>query len=278
MRSWHKEFLLAIGLTMALAALFGRTYLLTHNPDSSLITPSGSQPVQRNTEIITVHYHERTPYYNTGADGVFGVCADPVNIAFRRAGVPFRWQRTPAKRQLDIIRQDKGMDCALGWFKNPERELFGRFSLPVYQDRPTVALARADNDRIVSGAPLEATLSDRDLVLLRKDGYSYGEFIDQKIAMLQPKEVITTGDNLSMLNMVHRYRADYFFIAQEEARALLASSQIQASDFKLVTFSDMPEGNKRYLICSKLVSEELMERIDRAIQGYLIEEKRIVQP
>ena len=215
---------------------------------------------------IILHYHERKPYYFTTDDGVKGLLAEKAAAAFNRSGVSFRWEKTPPSRQLEIIRENQDMACALGWFKNPERERFAKYSEFVYQDKPTLALARADNERMPDKLSLDQLFSDRGLRLLRKDGYSYGKFIDEKIVKYKPREVLTTADNLNMLKMIHSLRADYFFIAHEEAEQLITESAFELSDFKYIHFSNMPEGNKRYIICARNVPEAIIDKLNHAIR------------
>ncbi len=256
------------GLCLAAAGvvLFGKSLIFQDRSQLSRPDASVSSPA---ADVITLHYHERPPYYVTGPQGVYGICAAPAKLAFEKAGIPFRWEKTPARRQLDILRANRGRDCLLGWFKNPEREKFARYSTHIYEDKPTIALALAGNDRIIAGRLLADTLSRGDLTLLRKSGYSYGRFVDALIARLLPGQEITSSDNVGMLKMIHSRRADYFFIAQEEADLLTASSGLPQTDFKRIKFSDMPAGNKRYLLFSKKVAVEEVARIDRVIKEYL---------
>lgn len=253
-------------LVTVVSLLFARPFIFRDTSPPSRQTSVVPPPAD---EVITVHYHERVPYYVTGPYGVYGLCADPLKKAFKGAGIPFRWQKTPAKRQLDILKENRGRECILGWFKNPEREKFAKYTLYIYQDKPAMALARADNGEITSGKSLEETLSNPHLVLLRKDGYSYGRFVDEKIAELNPKQEITTAENIGMLKMIHSKRADYFFIAEEEAEELIISSGLPETDFKRVKFSNMPEGNKRYILFSRKVEDEVIEKINKAIRKYV---------
>ena len=101
---------------------------------------------------IRIYYNERPPYLVTVSEGVVsGLTADPVRNAFQQAGIPSYWRRLPSKRQMIILQQNKGKDCLVGWFKNPEREKFARFTKPIYQNRPTIALALFSNTKIESG-------------------------------------------------------------------------------------------------------------------------------
>jgi len=246
--------------------LYGRIYIYREPKKDKLSADSGHVYEAENRDTITLHYHERRPYYITEPDGIHGLCADPANQIFQKAEIPYCWQKTPAKRQLEIIKQNKRMACAVGWFRNKEREKFAKFTLSIYQDKPTLALARADNSRIESGFPIEKTMTDRKLCLLQKDSYSYGKFIDEKIRQFKPVAVKTTGDNLGMLKMIYAHRGDYFFLADEEALGLILQSGFSKKAFKLVRFSDIPAGNKRHILCSMAVDDSIIDRLNRAIQ------------
>ena len=217
-----------------------------------------------------VYYHERRPYYVTTPHQVHGLIADRVNWVFKEAGIPYEWQKTPAKRELEMIRANQEQACAVGWFKTPAREAFGHFTLPIYLGTPTMAIARSDNEQVHSGLPLGETLANRRLRLLRKDGYSYGIFIDDQLRRYAPREVVTSAENLGMIKMIHSHRADYFFIARQEAEDLILYSDLPIDDFQIIAFRDMPPGNKRYLICSRQVDEMTLLRLNRSIKSYLL--------
>ncbi|TWC36328.1 polar amino acid transport system substrate-binding protein [Pseudomonas sp. SJZ079] len=217
-------------------------------------------------EPITLHYNERAPYLQTLDNGdIVGLTATPVTQALRRAGIAFKWEKTPSNRQIQILEKNTGVDCMVGWFKNPQRELIGNFSLPLYRDRPTIGLARFGNSRLDSGRSLEQVLQDQQLRLLIKDGYSYGELIDGLIQRFNPRRIITTAENSTMLRMLALDRVDYFFIAEEEASELINRSKFEPGDFKLIRFSNSPAGNLRHLWCSKQVSRHRLEKINRAL-------------
>jgi len=265
-----KIIIAVICLCMAaiIATLYARNLIY---PKASLVThadttETGSDPYAGGR--ITIHYHERPPYYTTHGKSVGGIIGDRINFVFEQAGIPLAWQKTPAVRQLDIIKENERREGAAGWFRTAERERFARFSHPIYQDRPTIALARTDQGLLQPGARLAATISDRRLRLLRKQGYSYGSHIDGLLDQLQPEQVVTDTDNLGMLRMIHTRRADYFFIAEEEAEDLLARIELPASVFKKISFADMPAGNRRYILFSRRVEETMIERLDRVIRHY----------
>ncbi len=229
--------------------------------DSSL-----SAATQQGNGKITVHFHERRPFYIAYKNEARGLVANPISQAFAYADIPFTWQETPATRQLDIIKNNTDKSCAAGWFKTPERETFGQFSLPIYQDKPFVAITRSDNMLLAETETLERVLQERRLQVLVKDGYSYGPYIDSHLRRLTPRQVITTADNQNLMRMIQAYRADYCFMTEEEAQDQLLFSGLKKSNFKMIRFSDMPRGNKRYLICSQKVDQETLKRLNGAMR------------
>lgn len=214
---------------------------------------------------ISLHYNERPPYaVKTGATAK-GITADPAAKAFEKAGIPFEWIATPAKRQTLIFQENTGCDCGVGWFKNPEREKFALFSAPIFKDKPQVAIVRKDEARIKDGSKLDEVLTDKSVILLVKDGYSYGAALDEKISKHGANVQKTTGENINMIKMIAAKHADYFILAPEEAESLVQAAGLNMADFKLVTFSDMPEGNLRYIMCSKKVGEAVIKKLNAAL-------------
>lgn len=214
---------------------------------------------------ITVLYHERIPYAITTSSSVDGLTATPAKHAFQQAGVEFHWQKTPVKRELLLIENNTGCLCSIGWFKNPARETFARYTAPIYQDKPQVAITSAQNESLQAGLPLQTAFNNKSLSLLVRDGYSYGKFIDQAIEQYQPMRSKVIYDNLKMLSLIYHQRYDYFFIAPEEINYLIASSKFKSSDFKIVPFNDIPDGEKRHIICNKNISEDTIRRLNSNI-------------
>mgnify|MGYP000235433442 CR=1 FL=1 len=104
-----------------------------------------------------------------------------------------------------------------------------------------------------------------NLVLLTKSGYSYGPYLDQKINKTKNKVVNTNSDNRKMLSLLSRSRVDYFFIAPEEARALIKKSSESIDQFSLLEFKTLSNSIKRYLICSKKVDLKVIKLLNKHI-------------
>lgn len=229
-------------------------------------------------EPLRLHYQERPPYSatatatSTSADGrvngevsgevggqVSGLVADRAAQALQRAGIAFQWIRTPSQRQLALIQADPGgLDCGVGWFRSDERAARGRFSAPLYRDRPLAALARDPVWRAPQ-ASAAALLADPGLRLLVKEGYSYGPRLDAQIAAAPRPPLRTSVEPLQMARMLASGRADWMPVAPEEAEVL------RQDGLRLLPLTDQPEGQTRHLYCNRAVPLAWMERIDRAL-------------
>lgn len=216
-------------------------------------------PGTARAQTLTLHYQERPPYSETRADGsVQGLVADPAAAALQRAGIAFQWSLTPSQRQLALVQSGRGLQCGVGWFRTAERATLGRYSAPLYQDRPLAALLRSG--AVDSATPrASALLADPALRLLVKDGYSYGPRLDGLIAGAARAPLRTMVEPLQMSLMLRSGRADWMIVAPEEAEVL------QRSGLILMPLADAPEGPTRHLYCSADVPAEWLARIDAAL-------------
>lgn len=221
-------------------------------------------------EPLQVLFNQRPPYMRLDENGALvGLTASVVLYALEKAGVAYRLMELPSQRQMVQVQQNAGRIAAIGWFKNADREKFARFSRPLYQDKQIVVLARKDSAHPASKKTVGELLGDRKLSMLAKLGYSYGQFIDRKIAEYAPVKVEVSVENVSMIRMLYERRADYLFIAPEEASVVLAEAGYKPTEFQMITLSDMPLGEKRYLMYSPLVDERTIGLIDRYIDEYV---------
>lgn len=218
-------------------------------------------------DAVTLAYNDRPPYIVALPDGsAAGLTATPAANAFRSAGIPVTWKKVPTNRQLAELKENTGRQCAIGWFKNPEREQYFKFTKAIYRDRPTVLIA----GRHFSAQPnetLHGLLLRKDVHVLVKDKFSYGAYIDGLLASLKPQTVITTNENIQMVEMIRIGRADFMFAAEEEARYLIEQAGFKPGDFRIIRLPDVPPGERRYIICSKMVEDEVIARLNAAIDA-----------
>ena len=224
-------------------------------------------PVNAQSPIL-LYYYERVPYAVADNQGsVSGLCATPTAKAFKKAGIPFQWKQMPFKRQLVTIKRNKKRGCGIGWFKNPEREEFARFTDEIYQDKPAITISKKGNQALQRHQDLKTLLNDKNVKLLVKDGFSYGTYIDGLIKKNDPEVVVVaTSTNIQMLQMILADRADYYFTSEEEAEHMIMNAGYEVSQFQLQHYSDMPAGNRRYITCSQQVTPEIIELLNRALK------------
>lgn len=230
-----------------------------------IFTVLGASHAARADATITLHYNERPPYLVPQPDGsASGLTGTPAADAFKKAKIAVSWQKTPTSRQLVVIQEGAGQDCAIGWFKNPEREKFAKFTKAIYQDKPMVAIANTKVN-VKDGGKFEDALKQQSLLV--KDKFSYGADLDAMIARVKPATTVTTGESAQMVQMVNAGRVDMMLASKEEAEYYVKSSGLADNAVKVLSFPDMPQGGKRYIMCSKAVSDEVMGRLNAAIPG-----------
>ena len=213
---------------------------------------------------LQIHYQVRPPYSHVSAGAVVGLVADPLAAALQRAGIAFNWVETPFQRQMSLIQAGQGLDCGLGLSRSAEREALGKFTRPLYQDHPFMALTRRA-DGVRPDQTLSSLLAADRSTLLVKDGYSYGAVVDAALGRHLGVVRRTSAESLQMVRMIDAARADWMIIAPEEAQVLLQQLPELSPRLKLVPIADRPAGNARHLYCNRAVPDAVIEQIDRVL-------------
>ncbi|HEX8955378.1 MAG TPA: transporter substrate-binding domain-containing protein [Burkholderiaceae bacterium] len=217
-------------------------------------------------EPIVLFYVQRPPFMGSGADGkLSGFLIPPVTRAFAKAGIPAVWREASTMRQLTIIRTDAMRACSTGRYRTPDREAYARFSLSYYQDMPWVGVA---NLRLKTEDRMRAAdlMADPNVSVLLKDDIKFGPYADDLIAHMKAKRIGTTSDFGQIIRLVQAGRADFTFISGEEESYYRKQTGSTDKDLKIIHFTDMPAGEKRYLMCSKSVSDAEMEKINAGLK------------
>jgi polar amino acid transport system substrate-binding protein len=211
-------------------------------------------------QTLTLHYQERPPYSALATAGVVaGLVATPAADALAAAGIAFEWAHTPSQRQLALVQAGDGLHCGVGWFRTDERSARGKFSRPLYRDRP-LGIVVHEAAPLPDPVRAEALMGDVRLRLLVKEGYSYGAALDRLIERLRPRTVSTRAEPALMAQMLRSERADWMIVAPEEADA------IAGAGLRLVPLADMPDGPTRHLYCSRGLPDAWLARIDAALE------------
>lgn len=222
-------------------------------------------PAIVHAEPLEILYETRRPYVIPTSDGLAGLVGAPLTAALGQAGIAVDYTEAPSTRILREIQANLRPVCTPGWFLNAERQTFAKFSRALYQDQPTAIVSRPDNAAITDGMTLDDLLGQPDLVLLAKMAYSYGQVIDEQLERHGTRQRRVGTDNVTLLSMIAKKRADFLFIGPEEAQDLLREHP-EREQLRLTTLSGMPAGNKRYLMCSPQVANALIERLDQQLE------------
>jgi hypothetical protein len=227
---------------------------------------AGTVPASAN-EVLKVLYEAREPlFYRDTLGKLTGLVYSPVEQALRAANIPVEWVETPFKRQLAVVEANYEAVCALGLFKTKERLRYAKFSQAVFKDtdRPSVILAHRDFT-FEKHLDLHQVMSLPGARILKKENASYGIFIDDVIERSRITIIPTTAKSVSMAKMIAARRADFFLVSEDEAQRLIKHIP-NGEQLYIYKPGGMPDGPERFLVCSKMVSDETLNRFNKALK------------
>jgi polar amino acid transport system substrate-binding protein len=219
-------------------------------------------------EPLIIGFIERPAYSWQGEGRAEGLFVDIARDILTRAGIAHRFQPLPPKRMLKSVQEGREAICVLGNFKTAEREAYSVFTRPIYQNKPIGILTLKERaDAFAPFKTLRELTASPDLRLGYIDGFSYGNAVDAVIGAMAGNKVSRSSTQAGMVTMLAGNRFDYMLADQEEYEALARAVSVPVESLRLLTFPDLPEGNKRYLMCSKAVPRAIIDRIDAAIRS-----------
>lgn len=216
-------------------------------------------------QVLVLYANHRPPLYVLHPpESLGGAVLSRAMQVLRLAGVPFRIEEVPSRRALSLLEGPR-FACGVGWFKLPQREKAYRFSQPLFNSGPLeVLIGRQWARDLPARLSLEALVSG-PLILGTVSGYSYGAWADALIARHRPPMETAIPDVAHLAKMLQAGRCHYSLLNASEAEWLLEHDPLLARDLEVRPLEGAPAGELRYLMCSRLVSPEVMERIDQAI-------------
>ncbi len=194
-----------------------------------------------------------------------GLFVEQAAKVFREANVSFKWRRSSASRTQSMLEKNRGSICSTGWFKTKKREAYAKFSKPFYQGNGTGALVRKDHDEVLLHKTFRELLADKNLTVGIRRGWSYGKFFDSLLEDFKTKKVIHNQTNDGSAAMLIAGRFDYLLVSVDTSEYLMKSVTGGVEKLKIVAMKDAPPGDLRYIMCSKNVSDEIMSRLNAAI-------------
>ncbi|MDT9002219.1 transporter substrate-binding domain-containing protein [Paucibacter sp. APW11] len=222
-------------------------------------TPAGDE--------LLIEYRDKPPLSYTEAQRPAGILIDKTREIFKRAGISIQLSEVPLKRIVKDIQNNQQRVCSPGWYKLVEREQYARFSLAIHQDaKQRVLVAPGALAVARSHASIVSLLADRRLQLATVNGVSYGAELDQLIVAAARPALAVSVTPQQLARMINAGRADYMFIDQDDYEYLEQQGELGGNQAQALSFSDMPAGLYRYLMCSKQVDDGTLQRINDAIR------------
>jgi len=225
------------------------------------------QPILSSAEPLTFSYFERPPYYfTTGSGDAGGFLVDRTRKILHTAEIEGQFVALTPYRIFYVLKHAPAPHCSIGWFKNSERELFAKFTKPFYQNRALVLLtSKVQQSKFSGKISVRQLFSNRKISLARLAEFSYGDLVDGLLGELSPQSVLFTGEQTALLQAIMEQRATYMLVAPEEIDLLTQAAGVSKEDVVALPLTDAPIGNLRYLMCNQAVSDQIMEKMNRAI-------------
>jgi polar amino acid transport system substrate-binding protein len=88
--------------------------------------------------------------------------------------------------------------------------------------------------------------------------------VDEALARIKPRRIDSGVDSSAWLSILCTRRADFLLIAPEEADYLLSRTELPRESFRYLPLTDMPPGNRRYVMFSRAVPTEIVDRFNAA--------------
>lgn len=249
--------------------------ILTTLAISWALTPGAFATTAVQSAKLDVLYIEYPPYYTSTPDGdLEGIIVDIVRRVFERAGVSCTYTGLPSKRVISRMQQGAPV-ASLGWFKTAEREMFAKFSLPVYLNKPVgILMLREEAHRFSRYHSIKELVASKQFKIGRIDGHSDGEYLDSILVDHGDRTVWVAADEVRLIKMLKSRRFDFIMLPPEEMGVLTRSAGYPIEDFVMKPMSDIPNGNARHIMYAKTIDDGLIKRIDDAI----VEEVGILTP
>lgn len=243
----------------------------------SVPAQAGEPPVE-----LTVYYFERMPFFGDRNGKPAGLLIDVSRLILDEAAVPYRFVNVPVVRLFDSLRKS-GNSCLAGAHKTKEREAIYTYSDDfIYRDRPFRVVVNKAKRKALPERPTIRQVLESELRLGVAEGYVYGDWLDRKIVEYQPKlqRVNIGNDSEKMHKMIIGGRFDYQFAVAEEAQYIVAEDLEHSDNLTTVEIADAPNGNMRYLLCSKGIDSATMKKINAAVRTVKAsrEYERLVAP
>lgn len=212
-------------------------------------------------EEIELFYYDRPPLFTTDSSGKpSGLVIANLEKALANSKYRYTYKNYPPKRQLNLIAENKSSVCGIGWFETQERKTFGQFSAPIFEDAVLV-LVTHHKYKIKSARSLKNLFKRKDLIFLKKNGFSYGYEVDAMEKEIQPNKHVVSTPIESMLEMIAKRERYYLLVDANEFEYILSLKPELKEKVMMSQLTDVTTKNKRHLLCSFKTPAEFLKSI-----------------
>ena len=179
---------------------------------------------------LTMAFTDRAPYHyvEDNPQKPKGIMAKILHKVLKDSQIKVTFLVLNANQIMSRAKK-KAPFCSFTWFKNPEREKFAHFTLPLWHDQPFVLVA---NKNKVSQLHKFKTLKDfatqSEMSLGTRDTISYGSYVDSHIFAKSSKLEIkrVANSQVNMVRMLDRGRFDLMVLSPEEMPSLFKEASV----------------------------------------------------
>ncbi|HSY27850.1 MAG TPA: hypothetical protein VK832_10135, partial [Burkholderiaceae bacterium] len=87
-----------------------------------------------------------------------------------------------------------------------------------------------------------------------------------QLTTMKAKRITSYEEFGSLIKLVRFGRAQLTFVPIEEANYYIESMGYSRTDFNIIHFSDMPSGEKRYIMCDMKVEDAVIEKLNAELK------------
>jgi polar amino acid transport system substrate-binding protein len=225
-------------------------------------------------EPLKIYYFERVPYHFTDSNlNARGIIVERTIRICYKANIECRFFSIPTKRIFTYLKQ-KNLACSIGWYYTEKRSKIFKYTLPMFRSKAIVAVINKNKwTEDTYKCPIDKLFKSH-LTLGLISGFKYGSIIEHKLVEYKNK-INLMRFNVSIEKIIKLTaigRVDYTFVSEDNVDYFLKTNKKMAKNLIIVHIKEIKQGKKRYMMCSKNISDRIIEKLNSAIKNLGYEE------
>ncbi|MFZ6861749.1 hypothetical protein ACO0K7_03895 [Undibacterium sp. Ji67W] len=217
-------------------------------------------------EPLKLYYETRPPFTFLENNELKGTLGTRATELFKDAGIAFTLYEAPVARQQLLITNNKEKACAIGFYWTNTRAKSGKYTVAFARGSSQGIVFRNENPKLASTNTLGSLLSNPGLSIVLRNGYSYGETLDNMLEKAKAQILRPSEDSHGRVKLVLMGIVDAALFSPEEAEYQISQFSSQPNSLKFRQFRDSPEGKLRYIYCSKMVDDQVITNLNETLK------------